>query len=41
MLASLDRAIVAEVREGVGLILETGDLPDELGNHESSRWMKS
>ena len=41
MLASLDRTIVAEVRERVGLLLETGNLPDELGNHESSRWMKS
>ena len=34
MLANLDRTIAAEVREGVGLLLETGNLPDELGNHD-------
>jgi len=33
--------LLLEVREGTGLLLETGGLPEELGNHESSRWMKS
>ncbi|GMA08682.1 hypothetical protein GCM10025886_18330 [Tetragenococcus halophilus subsp. flandriensis] len=38
-LASIDRTIIAEVREAVDLLLETGKLPEEFGDHELSRRM--
>ena len=38
-LAGIDRTIVSEVREAVGLLLETGKLPDECKDHELSRRM--
>ncbi|MCF1685732.1 type II toxin-antitoxin system YafQ family toxin [Tetragenococcus halophilus] len=38
-LASIDWTIIAEVREAVDLLLETGKLPEEFGDHELSRRM--